>query len=216
MVGGPATSDYLDRDALHQQFNVADFNGTPIATTFVSTPPDGRHSGLECRWPRLGPIRSPSSRLAPAVVRRRRWASPGSTTRASILTSITPTSATVGDPATPITLTGTGFISSSTADFNGTPIATIFVSATQLTAVIPVSDLAAARTDSVNAFRHAPDPAAARQRPQTFIGQFRDLADLRWQRIVEPGPGRYGQPLSSRSRGNWQHGLASHRRLYHR
>ena len=60
---------------------------------------------------------------------------------APILTSISPTSATVGDPDTTITLTGSSFVNGSTADFNGTPLATTFVSATELTAVIPAADL---------------------------------------------------------------------------
>jgi hypothetical protein len=66
-----------------------------------------------------------------------------------ILTSISPTSATVGDLNTTVSLTGSGFVLGSTADFNGTPIATTFISATQLTAVIPMADLTKAGADQI-------------------------------------------------------------------
>jgi sugar lactone lactonase YvrE len=65
------------------------------------------------------------------------------------VTSISPTSANVGDPDTTITLTGSSFINGSTADFNGTRITTTFVSATQLIAVIPAADLTTSGTDSI-------------------------------------------------------------------
>jgi hypothetical protein len=60
---------------------------------------------------------------------------------APILMSISPTSIAVGSPDTTITLNGNSFVNGSTADFNGTPITTTFVSATQLTAVIPAPGL---------------------------------------------------------------------------
>ncbi len=182
MVGGPATPITLT-GMLFISSSTADFNGTPIATTFVSAT-------------QLTAV-IPASDLAAAgtdsitVV----TPSPGGGTSAPvsfavnnpapILTSITPTSATVGDPATPITLTGTGFISSSTADFNGTPIATTFVSATQLTAVIPVSDLAAAGTDSVTVV--TPGPGGGPSAPQTFTVNFVTL-QISDGSVVEPGP----------------------------
>ncbi len=82
---------------------------------------------------------------------------------APTLSSISPPSATVGGLDTAITLTGTNFINSSTAEFNGTPISTTFVSATQLTAVIPMADLAAAGTDLVTVVNPGPGggPSAA-------------------------------------------------------
>jgi Right handed beta helix region len=72
------------------------------------------------------------------------------------LTGISPTSATAGDSATTITLTGSSFVNSSTADFNGAAIATTFVSATQLTAVIPASDLTTAGAESITVVTAGP------------------------------------------------------------
>jgi hypothetical protein len=59
----------------------------------------------------------------------------------SILTSVTPASANLGDSATTITLSGAGFLSTSVAQFNGAALQTAYVGPTSLTAVIPASDL---------------------------------------------------------------------------
>jgi hypothetical protein len=72
------------------------------------------------------------------------------------LTSINPSQAAASSPDTTITLTGTGFVNGSTADFNGTPIATTFVSATQLTAVVPAADLTTAGMDSMTVVTAGP------------------------------------------------------------
>ncbi len=85
---------------------------------------------------------------------------------APTLTSISPASATVGDNEAVITLTGTNFIPSSTADFNGTPLVTNFISATQETAVIPGSDLTTAGTNSILVI--TPGPGGGFSAPQTF------------------------------------------------
>ncbi|RXH54790.1 choice-of-anchor D domain-containing protein [Granulicella sibirica] len=58
------------------------------------------------------------------------------------LTSVNPGTARVGDPDTVVTITGSGFLASSVALVNGTPVATTFVNATTLTAVIPAADFA--------------------------------------------------------------------------
>jgi hypothetical protein len=53
-------------------------------------------------------------------------------------------------------VTGSGFVSASTVRWNGSSRTTTFVSATQLTAAIPASDLAAAGTAQVTVFTPAP------------------------------------------------------------
>ena len=58
------------------------------------------------------------------------------------VTSVTPSSGTAGDAATPITVAGSNFVSSSAVQWNGTALTTTFVSSTSLQATIPVSDLA--------------------------------------------------------------------------
>ena len=70
--------------------------------------------------------------------------------------SVSPSSASVGDAAFTLTVTGSSFISSSTVRWNGANRATNFVSATQLTAFIPSTDIASAGSVSVTVFNPAP------------------------------------------------------------
>ena len=68
---------------------------------------------------------------------------------APIATSLSPSSANVGGPSFTLTVTGTNFVSSSEVLWNGSQVATTFVSGTSLTAQIPASDLSATGTTSV-------------------------------------------------------------------
>jgi hypothetical protein len=65
------------------------------------------------------------------------------------LTSLSPASATTGAAATPVTITGTKFVSTSTASFNGAVHTTTYVSATQLKITLSTSDLATGGTYAV-------------------------------------------------------------------
>src|SRR5208282_941988 len=53
------------------------------------------------------------------------------------LSNISPTSAAVGSPDTPVILTGSGFIKSSVANLDGKPQTTTFVSSTELSITVP-------------------------------------------------------------------------------
>jgi hypothetical protein len=57
-----------------------------------------------------------------------------------VIGNVTPGTATLGDPAKPITLTGTGFLANSVVQANGTALPTAYVNATTLTATIPASN----------------------------------------------------------------------------
>lgn len=59
----------------------------------------------------------------------------------AVLTSISPTSVPAGAGATTLQLTGTNFVSGSVVTFNGSNLATMYVSATSLSALIPASSL---------------------------------------------------------------------------
>jgi hypothetical protein len=72
------------------------------------------------------------------------------------LSSISPSSATAGGPGFTMTLTGSNFVSTSVVQVNGAGRTTNFVSATQLTAAIPASDIASAGTLSITVFNPAP------------------------------------------------------------
>lgn len=58
------------------------------------------------------------------------------------ITGLNPASAAAGGPAFTLTINGNGFVDGSTVHWNGTARPTTFVSATQLTATIPVEDIA--------------------------------------------------------------------------
>src|SRR6185437_96995 len=57
------------------------------------------------------------------------------------ITSISPTSIPAGESDLKLTVLGTGFQSSSVVQANGASLSTQFVSATELTAVIPAADM---------------------------------------------------------------------------
>ena len=81
-------------------------------------------------------------------------------------TSISPSSATVGDPTFTLTVNGTNFTNNnSTVTWNGSNRTTTFVSDLQLTASIPASDLSASGTATVGVTTTG---AAATSNTQTF------------------------------------------------
>src|SRR5207237_633999 len=72
------------------------------------------------------------------------------------ITSISPTSTTAGSAQFTLTVNGTKFVSTSTVNWNGAPLATTFVSSTQLTATVPASLVATAATASITVVNPAP------------------------------------------------------------
>lgn len=73
-----------------------------------------------------------------------------------VLTTLSPTSATAGGAAFTLTVNGTGFVTGSVVRWNGVNRTTTVVSATQLTASIPATDIATAGTASVSVFNPTP------------------------------------------------------------
>jgi len=71
-------------------------------------------------------------------------------------TSISPSSKIVGDTLFTMTVNGTNFVSTSVVNFNGSARTTTFVSATQLTATIPASDMTVAGTFNITVVNPAP------------------------------------------------------------
>jgi len=72
------------------------------------------------------------------------------------VSSISPSNAIAGGAAFTLTVNGTNFVSASVVQVNGSSRTTTFVSATQLTASVPASDIAAAGTLSVTVVNPAP------------------------------------------------------------
>ena len=71
-------------------------------------------------------------------------------TSSSVLTFVSPSTATVGAQGFTITANGSGFTTGALILWNGTALNTTLVSANQLTAPVPATDLAAAGTVKVS------------------------------------------------------------------
>jgi len=94
------------------------------------------------------------------------------------LTSLSPSSAATGGPAFTLTANGTNFVSGSAVRWNGSDRTTTYVSATQLTASIPASDIAAAGTAQVTVFNPAPGGGASNALAFTINNPVPALASL--------------------------------------
>jgi hypothetical protein len=66
-----------------------------------------------------------------------------------VIASLNPSSATAGGPAFTLTVNGSGFASGAVVQWNGSPLTTTFVSATQLTAPVAAALIATAGTANV-------------------------------------------------------------------
>lgn len=69
---------------------------------------------------------------------------------------LVPTSVAPGGPGFTLTVNGTGFISGATVDWDGSPLATTFVSGSRLTATVPAANIANASTASITVVNPAP------------------------------------------------------------
>ena len=81
-------------------------------------------------------------------------------------TSISPNTTDVGSGAFTLTVDGTNFVGNSVVRVNGAARTTIFVSSTELTAVIPASDTATTGAKTITVFNAAPVGGASN--PQTL------------------------------------------------
>ena len=136
--------------------SVVDWNGAALATTYVSA------TQLTALVPALD-----LGSAGAATVTVTTPAPGGGTSNASTFTinsvnpvptlsSLSPTSVTAGSAAFSLSVTGTGFVPASLVEWNGVGLATTYVSATQLTALVPAAVLLSAATPSVSVSTPAP------------------------------------------------------------
>jgi hypothetical protein len=85
---------------------------------------------------------------------------------APVLTSVAPATIFALSPATPITLTGSGFVAASVVQVNGAPVTITAQTATSITATVPASLLAAPGTLSVTVVN--PPPGGGTSAPATI------------------------------------------------
>ena len=104
------------------------------------------------------------------------------------LAGLNPASRAAGSEQFTLTLNGSGFVSGAVVRWNNNARSTIFVSATQLTAFIPASDVAAQGTTTVTVFNPAPGGGASG--PQTFtITAGAAITSIVPNMVIAGGPG---------------------------
>src|SRR5438093_12620277 len=74
---------------------------------------------------------------------------------------LVPSAVAPGGPDFTLTVNGTGFVSGATVNWNGTPLATTFVSSSQLTATVPAANIAVAGTASITVVNPTPGGGAS-------------------------------------------------------
>ncbi|MBI4481706.1 MAG: IPT/TIG domain-containing protein, partial [Acidobacteria bacterium] len=97
-----------------------------------------------------------------------------------VISSLNPSSATAGGSAFTLAVAGTNFVSGSVVRWNGQNRTTTFVSATQVNAAIPASDIAAAGTASVTVFNPAPGGGTSNALTFTISGGTKSILDGDW------------------------------------
>jgi hypothetical protein len=74
---------------------------------------------------------------------------------------LVPMSVAPGGPGFTLTVNGTGFVSTSTINWNGTPLSTTFVNGSQLTATVPAANITTASTASITVSSPSPGGGAS-------------------------------------------------------
>jgi hypothetical protein len=78
-----------------------------------------------------------------------------------VIATLSPTNAAAGSPAFTLTVNGSSFVPASAVNWNGAALATNYVSASQLIALVPASDLTTAGAASVTVLNPAPGGGAS-------------------------------------------------------
>lgn len=110
-----------------------------------------------------------------------------------VLESISPNSAIEGSPSLFVTLTGSGFDSTSRGKWNGSSRPTTFLSANELRMEVSASDLLAVGTAQVSVFTPQPGGGSSGNVPFTVIGTYLRLTEDGDVRITEEGDNRVTQ-----------------------
>jgi hypothetical protein len=136
--------------------SVINWDGAALATTFVSA------TQLTASVPAANIATAGTANVTVVT------ATPGggTSTAATLLTSVSPSSATAGGASFTLTANGSSFINGSVINWNGAALTTIYVSATQLTASVPATNIATAGTASVTVF--TPTPGGGTSTAATF------------------------------------------------
>jgi len=134
---------------------IVQWNSTALTTTFVNS------NQLTAQVP-ANLIASPGTVTVTVVENGVTSAGATFTIAAGpVITSLSPNTATAGAAAFTLTVNGTGFVSSAIVQWNGTALTTSFASASQLTAQVPASLIAAVGTANVTVVENGVTSAGA-------------------------------------------------------
>ena len=102
-----------------------------------------------------------------------------------VLTGISPAFAPRTSADTTITLTGTSFQSTSIANFDGVPIATVFLNATQLTAIVPAAMLTVSGAHALTVVTPAPGGGTSAAQVFTVTGLLQTITFLQTATVAQ-------------------------------
>jgi hypothetical protein len=142
--GGTRTTTFVSATQLTATITAADIATVGTSSVTVFTPAINLGGGVN-------PLGLPAGTTSNALTFTITAPNPVPT-----LTTISPTTIGAGGAGFTMTLTGTNFINSSTAQLKGSPRATTFVSATQLTAAITAADIASSGTAAITVVNPTP------------------------------------------------------------
>jgi hypothetical protein len=94
------------------------------------------------------------------------------------LAAISPASANAGGPEFTLNVNGTGFMSTSVVEWNGTALSTSYVSAQQLTASVPSSDIASVGSAQIAIFNPAPGGGSSAVTDLTIVAPVSTTSSL--------------------------------------
>ena len=128
---------------------VVQWNGTALSTTFVSA--------TQLTAQVTASLIATAGTAAVTVLQNAATSNSVNFTIAAgpVITSLSPSTATAGAAAFTLTVNGTGFVSGAVVQWNSTALSTTFVSATQLTAQVTATLIAAAGTAAVTVLENA-------------------------------------------------------------
>jgi YVTN family beta-propeller protein len=181
--GADLTTTFVSATQLTAQVPAADVLTVGTASVAVFTPL-GVAPGVQARVHAQNA--GPSGQTSNALTFTINAANP-----TPVLTTLSPSSATAGGAAFTLTVTGSGFVSGAIVQWNGMSLVTTFVSATQLTAVVPVGDLATAGMDSVTVLNPTPGGGTSNAATETI-----NTVATTTTVTVSPTPAVAGQPTT--------------------
>jgi uncharacterized protein (TIGR03437 family) len=171
--------------------SVMQWNGGPVATSFVSSTQLTAQIPADLAAAAAGTatvqVVNPSAALSNSL--RFTIAAP-----TPAISSLSPNSAAAGSPAFSLTVNGSGFVSGAIVQWNGSTLATTFVSATQLTAEVPAANNANAVSANITVL----NPGSAASNALTFTVSAASLARPVVQRVLNAAS--YTQTLAP---GTW-------------